>query len=410
MKNWSKYIRNTLNIGLCLCFSVGVSGQIIDFTFDTKDYDEIVKPLNERLDSEKNYLVLFSAFWCQPCVKQLDDVFSKNIDIYRDLYNLEIIILNDDHYNQTNIALNKIRDKQWYFHQFMTDRIFIDLGINSIPRDYLIIAGKTEGKRVHSSSFLSALESHYIESGYDSPFFSDNSQQLSSSDCTDIDIHNYGLVNTATYINKEYYAVDGQYYRSGVLNKNIYRYDLLAEKEILVFDYYLDKCDEFTLRDQEGDAIQISIESSVIEDGEIVLETNQTIKNDCGDNVPFIMSSAYGSNAGLIFDIENDEIVSRLICHTKDNQSIYMDTELADLCESVSTVAHELQNKIYLTNNPGNGIFEMVGSQNLQVNIFDVNGQEVSFRKSGAFVDITTFPAGVYLVSVGSKSTIYIKH
>ncbi|MFT4532995.1 MAG: hypothetical protein ACJA1A_001024 [Saprospiraceae bacterium] len=73
------------------------------------------------------------------------------------------------------------------------------------------------------------------------------------------------------------------------------------------------------------------------------------------------------------------------------------------------TVKHELQNHTYFTNNPGNGVFETVESKNLQIKIIDVNGQEVSFRKSGDFVDISNFTAGVYLVGVGSKNTIYIK-
>ena len=358
---------------------------------------------------EKNYLILFSAFWCQPCVKQLDDVFSKNIDVYRDLYNLEIIILNDEYYNETNIALNKIREKQWYFQQYMTDDIFGDLGVNSIPRDYLILAGKTEGKLVYASSFLLELESHYIENGYNSPFFSKNEQQVSSSNCDDVVNHNYGVTNTETFIGKEYHNVDGQFYRSGILNKNIYRYNPIAESEDLVFDYYLDKCDVFTLRDQEGDAIQISIESRKIEDDEIIIETDKTIKNDCGAQVPFVLSSEYGSNAGLVFDIENNEIVSRLICHTEDKEIIYLDDELSYLCESVHTKEPDRKKQIIITNNPGNGIFEVVGSSNSTIKILNVNGQSASYNKNGNRVDISDLATGVYLVKFDSEILIYVK-
>jgi hypothetical protein len=386
-----------------------LNGQTIDFTFDTKDYDGQIIPLDQRLDPDKNYLILFSAFWCHPCVKQLDEIFSKNIDIYRDLYNLEIIILNDEHYDATKIALNKIRDKQWYFQQYMTDNIFGELGINSIPRDYLIYAGDAQGERVYTSSFLSNLESHYIDAGYDSHFFSNNLQKVTSSNCIDIENHNYGITNTEKYIDKEFFNVEGQYYRSGILNKNIYRYNPLTNSESIVFDYYLDKCDQFTLRDQEGDAIQIAIESRRIEDGEIIIETDQMIRNDCGHDIPFVMSSAYGSNAGLVFDIENNEIVSRLICYNQDDELIYIDEELAELCEYVNTKDNELQNHIYLTNNPGNGIFEINGNMTSPIRIFDMKGSQVLFQKKGNEIDISDLSTGIYLVRLESQSIIYIK-
>lgn len=409
MMKWSIYIKSALVISLCMVFSFSLNGQTIDFTFDTKDYDGQVIPLDQRLDPEKNYLILFSAFWCQPCVKQLDDVFSKNIDTYRDLYNLEIIILNDEHYDRTNIALNKIRDKQWYFQQYMTNNIFGELGVNSIPRDYLILAGQSQGERVYASNFLSALESHYVETGYESPFFSQNVQKVSSTNCMDILSHNYGNTTSETYIDKEYYNVEGQYYRSGILNKNIYRYDPLAENEQIVFDYYLDECDQFTLRDQDGDAIQVSIESRKVENGEIIIETDQMIKNDCGIDIPFTMSSLYGSNAGLIFDIENNEIVTRLVCHTKDEESIYLDEELEDLCGPVSTKEHDQPNPLSLTNNPGNGIFDVNNDDNVAIKILNVNGKNIPFRKSGQSIDISHFPSGVYLVRIDSESILYLK-
>lgn len=408
MRIASNYIKCAFLLCAIVFCASNLSGQTIDFSFDTKDYNGVVLPLTERLDPTKNYLVLFSAFWCLPCVKQIDDVFSKDIDTYRELYNLEVILLNDDYFNETNIARNKIREKQWYFHQYLTDDIFGELGVNSIPRDYLILAGESTGERVYASNFLSALESAYIENGYESVFFDQNVQQVSLESCN-VTSYAYGVSDSESFNDKVYHNVEGQYYRSGILNKNIYRYNPLTDEEDLVFDYYLDQCDVFTLIDHEGDAIQLSVESRSMVSGKILIETDQMIKSECGEDIPFIMSSVYGSNAGLVFDIENNEIVSRLVCQTTDQESVYADEELADLCISVDTDETQIENEVRLTNNPGNGVFEVLDNNNLPITVLDINGNAVDCQQKQYGVDLSELPNGVYIVIVGDNRRLYIK-
>jgi len=55
------------------------------------------------------------------------------------------------------------------------------------------------------------------------------------------------------------------------------------------------------------------------------------------EEIPFEFVQNIGTNAGFDFDIENGKIVSRLICHEKDGELIYMDSELGNKCLSLST-------------------------------------------------------------------------
>jgi len=404
-----KNMKSILIIGLLLTFVLNINAQTIDFNFETKDYNGDVKLLTERLDQSKNHLILFSAFWCLPCVKQLDDVYSKNIDLYRDLYNLELIILNDDYYDQTNIALNKIKEKQWYFNQYLTDDIFGDLAVTSIPRYYLVLAGETTGERVYSSNFLNKLETYYIENGHTSPFFTKNTQIIASEDCSDISVSTYGETDSEMYLGKEYHNINGQYYRSGIQNKNIYRYDPLIHEEVLVFDFYLDKCSAFTLTDHEGDAMLLTIETITTEDDVITIETNQTIETDCGEDIPFIISSKYGSNAGLVFDIEDNEIKSKLVCHTQGDEVLYSSDDLSIYCDPVNTEEEDFSSNLSLTNNPGNGRFEVVGSDDFTIEIRNVNGKKVKYHSQNGSVDISNYSAGIYMVyEVTSSAQVLI--
>ncbi len=408
MRVANRYIKYGRLICLMVFCLTNLGAQTIDFSFYTKDYDGGVVPLTERLDPDKNYLMLFSAFWCQPCVKQIDDVFSQDISVYRELYNLEIILLNDDYFDETNIARNKIREKRWYFNQYMTDNIFGALGVNSIPRDYLILAGESTGERVYASNFLSVLESKYIENGYESVFFDKNIQQVLTSTC-EVSAYDYGVTGSEMFNNKEYHNVNGQYYRSGILNKNIYRYNPLTEEEDIVFDYYLGLCDGFTLRDYEGDAIQLTVESRTIVEGEIIIETDQMIVSECGEDIPFIMSSTTGSNAGLVFDIEDHKIVSRLVCHTAEHESVYVDDEIANLCIAVNTDELTVEDDLRLTNNPGDGVFRVIGDINLPIIVRDIYGNINVDAQYGNSIDISILPNGIYSVTVGRESCIYIK-
>lgn len=403
-----------LTIALFCFIGLTLGAQTIDFTFDTKDYDGNVLPFNERLDPERNYLVLFSAFWCLPCVKQIDDKLSKNIRLYRDQYNLEIILLNDDYYDDPHIALDKIRDKQWYFDQYMTDGIFSSLGVSSIPRDYFIPAGESTGKRVYANSFLRDIEDYHIENGYTSVFFHKQSQVIASENCKDLQKVEYGLSESAAYNDTTYHLAGAQYYRSGILNKNIYRYDPLIGGEVIVFDYYLNQCDEFDLVDHEGDRMTISVEDRIVTDGGITLITDMPLSGACSEGIPLILSSEYGSNAGLIFDIENGEIVSHLVCHSKDGESVYTSPQLGDLCESLGSTDLVDLSGLSLSNNPGNGRFEVLGNPTdlkITTEIFAADGATITdWRPSGeSRIDISYATSGIYTIVIwidGTRNTL----
>lgn len=407
-----KHIINSFSILVLLTIGlVPLNGQIIDMIFDTKDFSGEEMPLNERLDPEVNHLILFSAFWCAPCVQQINNKHSKNIKNYRDNYNLKVIILDDENYNSPNEAISKIRNNRWYFEMYLTDNLYGSLGVNAIPRYFFLPAGETEAFRVSTSSFLDQIDEYYIENGYESIFLNQNDQILINDDCENFETHSFGDDEEPTVIGDyTYYTIGGIDFRTGILNKNILRYDPFTESDVVVFDYYLDLCDDFTLKDHQGDEIELKVESIVYENGEILIETDAVISNDCGEDVPFVMSSVFGSNAGVLFNIENGEIISRLLCHSQNEEVIFSIGQFTDLCEPItSTENSNLTPKFSITNNPGNGQFRIDGlAVDMSIDIYNSIGHKVKSTnyKKDQLVDISQFQKGVYLINLKIEGKI----
>jgi len=399
-------------ISVLFLFLIGnVNGQMITMSMTAKNFDGEEKSLVDHLDREKNHLILFSAFWCAPCVKAINDIHSKNIEKYRDEYNLKVIILDDEHYTSLPNAYRKIKGNQWYFDMLFLDNQYGENGITSIPRYYFLPAGDSTAFQVSRSTFLDDIDEYYTEIGYESIFFQENQQTIVKEDCQELIISQSSNAPITEINGKDYYDINGVHYRSRTQSKNIYRYDQILHEEIIVFDYYLEKCASFVLRDHEGDEMVISAESREVVDEEIIIFTDAMIDAGCDDEIPFVLSSVYGSNAGLQFDIENGKIVSRLICHQSDGEEIYTDSTLADLCGSVSTADIKNGTEWSLSSNYGNGIATIVGTAKLDnYSIINVSGQLINKVQNTRTIDLSNLAKGIYLIVINDKKSKALKY
>lgn len=397
-----KKIRSIMvGIALMICHNAWAQPDVISMTFPVKDFNGDVAPLHERLNPERNYLILFSAFWCQPCVNALNNTHSQKIEEYREDYNLEVIIFDDQHYDRIDVANSKIKAFQWRFQMYMLDDLYSELGITSIPRYYFLPAGETEALIASRSRYLEEIDDYYADRRPTTTLYQANRQVIVQDDCDDPIAYEFSSKDSIRISNKPYIEIDGHAYNTDIIGRNLYRYDPLTFRNVPVFDYHLRHCDEFELRDHEGDALTLYAEEVVDEDGHITIITDAVISIECGEDIPFVMSTRYGSNAGIHFDIEDGEIKTRLICHDQNDNQIYSDPDLEVLCSAVSTNEQNL-NEVTLTNNPGNGQFEILGLDAMEksVEIYDINGIKIRELYSRSSVDITRLPVGTYLICV----------
>jgi len=398
-----KNLRHTILVLLAIaqCLSVSAQPDEISMTFPVKDFHGNVEPLNERLDPEKNYLILFSAFWCQPCVNAINYTHSEKIEEYREQYNLEVIILDDEHYNRVDLASSKIKAFQWRFQMYMLDDLYGDLGINSIPQYYFLPAGETNALIASRSRYLDEIEDYYADQRMTTTLYQANRQVIAYGDCTQPVVHKFSIEDTTDLSGQPYIEIDDHAYNTEIISRNLYRYDPLTQQDVLVFDYHLRHCDAFELRDYQGDALTLYAEEVTKEEGHITIITDAVISNGCGEDIPFVMSTQYGSNAGIHFDIEDGVISSRLVCHEQNGNQTYSDPSVADLCSSVTTVEQKTE-LVSLTNNPGNGQFEILGlaQKGMSINIYDMDGSKVKVIANSTRLDLSDLMAGTYLLRV----------
>lgn len=416
-------IRRIIIVLLLIVAAWPTYGQDLSLDFDTKDYDGNVLSLSDRLDEDKNYMILFSAFWCAPCVRKIDDTFSQQIAHYRENYNLELIILNDDYYHQPRTALRQIRRKGWNFPMYLTDDIYRDLGVTSIPRYYMLPAGEDTAFRVYGGSFLEDLETFFLELGQEH-FFSTSIGQVThrGGDCDDRQYLSSPDSTVSTTSGGSYYSIGDHLYRSGALNRSIIRYDLNTHTEHLITDFSLSVCDRMLITDHQHDTILVTVTDRIEEDGHVTLLTDAWVDSGCGPPIPFTMSTVYGTNAGLVFDIEDGVFVSRLLCHTDDGATVFSDDTVDEAC-TTTQVHEDLHHKLYHAYpNPGNleVNIELTDPSSL-VTWIDINGKSINpprtiFSDRIRF-DTSLLPSGLYSVTIQSTQgsvqqsfTIVITH
>ncbi len=325
-----------LGVILLLLLSIGKergSGQSL-MNIVTKDSSGQISILKDRLDPETNYLIESMAFWCVPCINSINR-FQYHKQYWKERYNLEVILLEDEHYDHMDYVIAQTEEHGWTIPIFTTDDIFTSLGITSIPRYFLVKARSTKEVRISNIYNHDLIFQQFFESEmYPSILKNDFTQYIQNEDCT-ISMHTSFAKDSIDIDGFTYYDFDGLLLHEDSNGKNLYTYSG-GNSPYLFFDYPL--CAKRILTDADGDQIEVSIIDIAKTDSTRILTTDKYIESGCGiDSFPFQIIQGIGTNAGLNFDIKNGKIVSRLVCHQSNDSIIYTNESLAAYCHPSST-------------------------------------------------------------------------
>ncbi len=329
--------------------------QLLDI--QTKSMDGEVRLLRDRMDSNTHYLIETMAFWCAPCVRSIDK-FNAQKEYWKERYNVEVILLVDKHFNDLEYIQTEMDNFGWDLEIFATNNAFGPLGINSIPRYFLVNAGTYNPVKVSSQTcggyerlFQIRLENTHLKSVFNSAVV----QTVVNIDCASTAID----VNLNTLIDDVEYAQTGTLLLTeDSITKSIYYLNDNNSNEKYL-DYTLGLCESSVYTDFEGDEMTAKIMEISKSDTTIILTTDKYIKTNCfQDSVPFTLIQGIGTNAGLLFDIEDGGIVSRLACHTS-NVINYQDEELKEYCQPTSTFEDNEIGKLLIIPNPSDGFFRV---------------------------------------------------
>jgi len=335
--NRRTYILSTFSVFILCFISLNAFGQnqsILDFTVKELNGDTL--ELRDRLDPNSNYIFETMAFWCAPCIRSIDE-FNYHKNYWKERFNVEILLIEDEHWNDLPYVENKMEELGWDLDIVISDDQFSSVGISSIPRYFFKGTASDTVERVFGNIEKFLLER--VDSIKYSPILDSKFKQVKlAEDCDEVAVDKLDFENTLEVDGYVYRKYNGTYCRESEQNGNIFRFDLHKFEEEVHIKYSAALCSRIWLKDFEGDSLLIKILDRYQEDSILHVVTDQVLTNECFDEeVPFEFIQNIGTNAGLDFDIEDGRIVSRLICHEDDEDFVFMDDELGNLCLSLSS-------------------------------------------------------------------------
>ncbi len=359
---------------VALTFDVSGQYQVI-LDFETKDLDGNIEKLRDRLDPNKNYLFETMAFWCGPCVRSIDK-FTYQQNYWRERFNLEIILIEDEHWDDLQYVSDRMMSNGWDMNIVVSDHKFSSAGINSIPRYYFLQSGVDTLERMPTAIevfLIGRLDSIFFKPVLTREF----TQLILNGDCESVESENYFHTQDTIINNQKYYKTKSLFLREDDQNGNVLKYDPMLQTESIYLKYSAPLCSEFWMKDQEGDSISVKIMDIYSKDSVIHLVTDQLLVNECGsESVAFELIQNIGTNAGYFFDIEDGKIVSQLVCHRDNNQFVYLDPELEVLCNLSTAVSAVNSSEIRIYPNPASSHLNIEFSEEGEksIEVYNANG------------------------------------
>ena len=371
-----------------------------------------VMPLIDRMDSDVSYIIDASQFWCAPCNAGIRRLLS--IKTYlKETYNVEVIILEDEHWDDTDLALEKKADRNWDFNLYALDSNFDFFGVDSYPTYYFVPAGfskpTAEGLSTNCT-ILDAFLKRELRRLTLTPQVLTNMKQTTTSDCLSANYLEINPESTQHILGEQYIEVDKFYLREDSLTGNIYKYYPFPTLDSLYLDFTMPICSKIDLRDIEGDILSMQVTDIYQKEGREHRVMNKMIETGCGDEIPFEIITGLGTNAGLLFDIEGYKIVSRLVCHTISDSLVYQDEAIDVGCITSSIGVPLDDKKIKLYPNPTSKslTLELFWPDTTTISIRNTQGQDVLniiTTDQVLTLDIEYLPVGLYYLTLENDDT-----
>jgi len=343
-------------IVVSFCFQEQLLGQEVPgniLTAITSDVDGQEIQLKDRLDPNVNYVLKVGQFWCAPCRAGVRSLMAQR-DTLRLKYNTEVIILESEHFLDREKLEGKKRAFDWDFPIYTLKSGAGFFGISAIPRYFFVRAGGQApwGRPSSSCGRLPIYIEDALGWSKEKAVLKSNFTQTITSDCNEIQLVNFDGVDVVEYDDNDFARLDGILLREEYGFHQVRKWNEAEAEEELYLDYSLSLCNEFRLEDRDGDFLDVRIEEVYEKDGRKHLVSDKFISNGCGPDLPFIIIQGFGSNGGLLFDIEGDKVVSRLACHKQEDSLIYQDEALGEFCQPSSTSDSQLSQSHLILPNP----------------------------------------------------------
>lgn len=401
------YIKQLLLVLLGLMLTSSLLGQLqlIDQYIYKSDTDSI--RVGDYLDPTKNEILLIYPSSCEGCLLDIlaYEPLMQRWDVDYDL--AMTILIQPDQWQFTTASLIHQVELNTEFEVFLINGDFDStsshlysksLKYQSVIPQFL----NEENLQPYLDSMLSA------ESIQDDLLGSNVLQcAVDVSNCDEPDtvfMHINNLVEIGTYDYTELVSISNQYLiRLDAINRDLYYYNPVDNIEHLLYSLDGFICDSIKIYSVSEDKYLDGIITDYWNEGDDEYWATD-IDIQCQDSDdPLIISTQYGTNAGLVPQFENGMATSQLLCHYEASR-----LEYGDLADCPSDKIDQLSQLRVYPNPVGDMLFVEAGIHTIDhIAMFNIRGQVIiaDTDYDGPII-MSGLSSGVYFLAVTSEGKL----
>ncbi len=399
-----------------LLFSIVIGAQTPNaiLEIETKDSNGEIQSLKDRLLPDLNYLILVFNIEGNYDINHINEIKHQK-NYWKEKYNIEVILLEDKKLYSFDTFGDIINSLEIPYSIYATDSIF-NYGTNNYR--YIIPANTNHVIRRscnYCNSYDSLFDEYFKTTKYRSVFNQSFTQAVIST-CDEEKINYYDNTKDTIIENVKYYKFDSIFLREDPVTKSILKYRVCTnscfKNYVTYIRYPIRMCKSSYLKDFEGDKLKIKIIDIIETEHSTRYITNRFIVNPCSqDSIPFELVQGIGTNAGILFDIEDDKIVSFLVCHKEGETTTYQYQDLSQFCGANSTTT-TIDNTFKLYPNPARDIasIDFKNIENRTVQLYNMKGQLLftsKYNQQKIDLSLKGYQGGIYYIEIVDKKGNY---
>lgn len=379
--------------------------------------------LNDVISNPRNHILFFTSDDDTSSISILN-AWAEKYNTWAPMYAMSIFVINLSATDYVPASFNSFRSLNLPFRYYVASEDFEDIEFLEMPMAlYYSENGQWQGQGM-------LFDVDEVENYMQEWDFLNRSQQpikaptvsqfiYSGSSCASattskLQLDRDTIIQGLTYIVAEYEG-ENFFIRESADRSKIWRL-LSSGEEGLIADFRLNVCDTFySYGAIDETPIQCIIEEKKFIERRLHLTTNIRRSACKAEDSPLTFIRYIGSNSGLVFHTEDNDVASVLLCHYYNNQPIYRNDIYDEDCyvDFSSTDNRVRPSDIRLFPNPVQESLTIEGSKNGQVIIYSVVGKEVMRIHKNQFqltIPCMDWAPGAYILSLESDQELIIEN
>lgn len=392
---------NLLNIFIVCLMSLGsinkVSAQGLDLNISVLDSFANESQIKDHINSDENYIILPVDRANPNQVNHLRDV-EKSVDLWKNTYEATLIVIDISPKIDLALSYECLKENGWPYEWYVSTDSLTNSSLLTFSF-FLLPKTATTSINIKGSIICSEIEALMLTYfPIAKPLLLSNtnwSQSIKTAHCQD-----WG-VNTATSIEDtiingvSFFANKGRFIKEDPVNGTLSSLKNGIIADYLNYNSHL--CSTHKVVDFDGDSMNYTIIDIEVFEGRKYLTTDKKIVGPCGENTPWVLIQGMGSNGGLFFDIVDEAITTRLICHNIDGVLSYENEDYIHLCGSVSVEETESAKTVFFPNPASSKIIVAEGYDHYE--IYSLTGQKIQSEYINHHeINISSLKDGLYLI------------